>query len=554
MRPIYGIDLGTTYSKCAIVGPTDGQLRVFDLDKAVDDTRRIPILRSAVAVTVDTGRKVAFVGMQSLVKIEEWDEGDPPLRRFEESKIWIGQDLTKGGDAPPWPFEPHDWEYRPEDIGAIVLRKVQREVEADRGPAMSRVVVTHPQYFTDTQRYATRQAVEIAGLELVDTLTEPDAAAIAFGVDASPGKYMIFDLGGGTLDVTVAKIGGPHLEVLASDGLKRAGRDFDSLIFERMVRDYQVLYDGFDTAYLDDTTRQFWMRDAERVKRQLNDPEQKLAKIKFQCRNKAFPDGQERKLVVRREEFLTDAQPIIEDCVRCANSALENARLKWSELSGIICVGGSTRLLPLREALQRESGVELRTDVEPDTAIVRGAALYAHRIATRPAAIISVPTDAAAANAVRPSSAAAMAKDVRLIGVLARGLGVKALDAKQHRDVVVNLVKKGRQLPLPSGERKTFRTAEANKPTLEVILYEGEDSDPDLCEVLGKVELTGFPPGPAGQPVDVLIEIDGNGTKHLVVSAFGQRSEAMIQFDPARVVHADDIARRRDFIASLVVL
>jgi molecular chaperone DnaK len=547
--PIYGIDLGTTYTKCALVRPDDGVVEVFKLDRERSDSPQntLPILRSAVTVGTSDGRKTAFVGARSLVELEQWSEGDPEIRRFDETKIYIGEDVSQAqGDPPPWLFAPHGWSYRPEDVGAIILRKLKREVEAAGGPEMKRVVVTHPQYFTEARRKATRQAAEIAGLEIVDTITEPDAAALLYGVEGQAGRFMIFDLGGGTLDVTIVQMEERRLRVLASDGEKIGGRDFDRKIFARMVAEYQALYPEFDSAFLDERTRQVWMREAERLKRQLNDPEQPVGRVRYQCQSAQFPDGRIKALNIKRDEFVADTQPLVDDAVKCAGRALEAAKGTWAELSGVICVGGSSRLTHLRQALAAITDKVLPGDVDIDTAIAHGAAIHGHRLGHR-APTVDVPPGAPVPG--RGEQRAAIALDVELVGALARGLGVRVRDRASRRDVIYNLVPK--DTPIPYRARKTFRTVERDR--LEVELYEGEESDPDLCELLGRVEMSGVALGPPGQPVEVTLEIEGSGQRHLVVETAGSRREAVIRFDERRVLPQDDIAVRREFIAGLVI-
>jgi len=545
MNVIYGIDLGTTYSKCAFVRPPQNTLDILLLDRESDVSNQntMAILRSAVTVGTMGGTPIACVGSQSLDFWRENETSGDPMLRFEETKIAIGEAIRKGAfDPPPWAFAPHDWQYRPEDIAALVLRKIKQEVEAANAPPMERIVLTHPQYFTDSRREATRRAAEIAGLEVVDTLTEPDAAAMAYGIESKPGQYMVFDMGGGTLDVTVARLTRKGLEVVSSEGLKEGGRDIDRKIFGRMVEKYQEVYSSFEAPYLTKAERQDWMRKAESTKMRLN--RQPVAKIKFGCCNDVF-EGLDTGLVLHQPEFDTMTVPLVEDCVKCAEKARDSAGLAWSDLDGVLLVGGSTRLKVLRKAVADASGGRVLEDtgVDEDTAIARGAAHYAFQLAT------------GKVKAHRKRSAtgnkAAVADSYEVQGVLARGLGVLAWNASQKCDTIVNLIPKGKRLPI-SRTRK-FTTRKDNATSLPVTLYEGEQSDPDLCDRTGVVKLTGFEPGPQGQEVVVTIEVEANGTKHLIVEAMGQREEAVIEFDPDRVVAADDIERRRAFIGSILI-
>lgn len=542
---IYGIDLGTTYSKCALVRPPQNILSVLMLDSENDlsDHNTMPILRSAVTLGTMGSAPIACVGAQSLDFWLENDSQDEPMRRFEETKIAIGEAVRRDAfDPPPWDFPPHDWQYRPEDISALVLRKIKQEVEKAGAPPLERIVLTHPQYFTDSRREATRRAAEIAGIEVVDTLTEPDAAAMAYGVESEPGRYMVFDMGGGTLDVTVCKLSHDGLEVLSSEGLKEGGRDFDRLIYRRMVEEYQTLYPSFEPEYLQPEQKQDWMRKAEATKLRLN--KQNIAKIKYACCNDLF-EGLDKTLVLHDTDLDTMTQPLIEGSVMCASAALDGASMAWSDLDGVLLVGGTTRLKLLRQAIAGASGERVRdSGVDESTAIARGAAHYAFKLATGKIEVRNRKGEASGSGQ-KPRA------EYRVQGVLARGLGVLAWDKEERRNTIVNLIPKGKRLPIR--QAGTFSTHKDAATELPVTLYEGEQRDPDLCDRTGVVRLSGFEPGPRGQPVKVTIEVEANGTKHLIVEAMGKREEAVIEFDPDRVVAADDIERRRAFIGSILI-
>lgn len=554
MSVVYGIDLGTTYTKCALVRPQDAMVQAFKLDVDGKDSPRNTryALRSAVSVTNEGNGRVAYVGSRSLWQFDEHDpEMDPPYRRFEESKIWIGQDPTRAteGGPPPWPFEPHRWDYRPEDIAALVLRKVKREVEREGGPPMTRVVVTHPQLFTDVRREATRQAVAMADLELVATLTEPDAAAFAYGRESSPGKYMVFDLGGGTLDITIADIGNGRSRVITSDGEREGGRDWDRRIFNRMLQEYADKFgsDGFTEACLDPRTLQDWMLKAETLKWQLNeaDTPTTAARRKIICKNELFAGGA-MSFQLTKAEFEQVTKPVVDTCLSCATRALGNKGLRWGDLTGILLVGGSTRLNSVRRALADASSLPLNTQIDPDIAVAQGAAIFAHEHLKAPPPQASIAPTSAPTSAARP---AAIAVDIE--GALARGLGVLAFDPKRGGDIVVAILQK--DMRLPARQERSFRTTEANARELVVKLYEGESDDPEVCELIGTCALTGIDPGPAGQPVRVAIDVDLGGKKTITVIAGGQRRAQEIRYDENAVLSPDDLSARIEFIRSIVV-
>jgi molecular chaperone DnaK len=363
----------------------------------------------------------------------------------------------------------------------------------------------------------------------------------------------VFDMGGGTLDVTICRIEPHRVVVLSSDGTKQAGRDFDRVIFDRMVDEYRTSFAAFEPAKLDGRTAQIWLKEAERAKRMLND--QDVVATKYQCDNALFSGGSKR-IVIKRDEFFAASAAIVDASIACANHALAQAHLGWRDLTNVLCVGGSTRLKHLHEALERAAERTLDiNELEVDSAIARGAAMHAHQLANRGATITSSPSGPIRRpNDEAVAAQAAPAVPVELIGVLARGLGVRIYSRKQLRDIIYRLVPKGTQLPWQKAIPDTFRTKDPGQTSVVVELYEGESEDPDECERLGTIELTGFPPtATAGQPVAVTIEIEQNGTKHLIVSALAQRKEAIIAFDPRRVVGALDLDRRREFISTLQI-
>lgn len=557
--PIYGIDLGTTYTKCALVSPHDGVMRVLKLDKESSSASNntMEVLRSAVSLTKIDEAKVAYVGLSAWTEFASWDADiDPPYKCIEEAKLWMGENLAESvGDKPPWPFEPHGWEYRQEDIGALVLRKVKKEALAQRFPAIERIVVTHPQNFTESRREATRQAVYIAGLEVVDTLTEPDAAAIAYGLEMTPGRYMVFDLGGGTLDITIANINRGKCEVITSDGIREGGRDWDRRIFDHMVQEYSDAFPGagFGREFIDDRTLQLWMRAAEQVKWQLTNADaggDPPARVKIECKNNEVPYGMPRPFVLKRSEFERMTQGLVDDCRTCAERTLANKNLSWSDLNGVLLVGGSTRLRAIRRMLEEASGKPLNTQIDASTVVAIGAALYAHSKAQKMATSGQVP-----ASLERPSApgtgAAAIATTIEHKGVLARGLGVKAWDGRNRRNVIVNLIRKDSQIPRT--EERQFVTTADNQTQIPVELWEGDSDDPGYCEKVGECVLMGIPPAKAGQPVRVRIEIQTNGSKHISVFSGGMFKDQVIQFDEQRVLPTDDLEARRAFIESVEI-
>ncbi|MCC6649126.1 MAG: Hsp70 family protein [Polyangiaceae bacterium] len=539
---VYGVDLGTTYTKCAVVREGNQLAEIVPLDEL--EGRPTNLLRSAVTVTTHGGRRVAHVGVRSSTVFSAWDPSDTAAaecRRFEESKLWIGEDpATTPGDAPPWRFDPHDWGYRPEDIGALVLRRVRGAVAERRFPPMDRIVVTHPQNFSEARREATRQAVRLAGLEVLDTITEPDAAALTFGIGNSPGLYMVFDIGGGTLDIVLLRVkaesAGGGTEIVTSDGKHVGGRRWDDAVYTYLVEQYRGELPDFDPDYLDARTRQLWLAKAEQVKWRLCSGEREAW---VALRAKTTDDFQapgETELRLSRAQFDELTEPLVDDCMSTTEDVLRNAGLEWGVLEGVIMVGGSARI-PALQARLAERARSVTVDPDPDTVVVRGAALHARALAAR--------EQGESLGGTRLLSV------VNHHGALARGLGILAWDAKSKAKIVVNMVPKDSRLPYERTRR--FTTSRAGQATLELELWEGEDEDPELCVPVGTCVLSGLEPGPAGTPIQVKIELRGNGEKVIkLVTPAGER-EAPIVFDQRRVLTAGALAARRAFIESVEV-
>ena len=379
MSFVYGIDLGTTYTKCAVMMPGEVEPRLVKLDCV----NGVPVtgLRSAVTVSVEHGRKVAYVGSAAWTQFDKVDPDEVEFHRFEESKLFIGGADEGDPNAPPWPFRPHSFEYRPEHIGALVLRRVKQRVAAQGLPPVERIVLTHPQCFTASRREATRRAAELAELEVLETLTEPDAAAITYGTQRCPGKYMVFDLGGGTLDVTIAEIGMGRTTVLTSEGVRQGGRDWDRRVFDRMMEAYAEVFQGFSAVDLDDAARSTWMRQAEEIKKQLNAQADEARPLPAKRRIRPSPSAEQMHFIIQYDEFDTLTQEPLDACRRCAEQALANRGLRWPDLRGILLVGGSTRLRQVQRMLAELSGHEINALLDPDTVVAKGAALYGYSLA-----------------------------------------------------------------------------------------------------------------------------------------------------------------------------
>jgi molecular chaperone DnaK len=549
MTAIYGIDLGTTFTKCALAD-ADGHVRIIELD--VDPTapgKRIQPLRSAVTLGNDgRGRKVAWVGTKSAEVRAKWTEGELPIRTFEETKLYIGGDnVVVSGAEPPWPFEPHDWEYMPHDIAALILRKAKAEVEAAGGPPLVEAVITHPQCFGTLQREATRRAGAIAGIKVRDLLTEPDAAAIAYSQALErEGRYLLFDLGGGTLDIVVLDIKGRVAKAITSEGPKFGGKDWDAQIFAALCNRYaQITDQEFRSDMLTELGRAEWLAHAERIKRILNEPgRDRDALLRYRIPVEPGVTLYEGSLDDNPPPFTYECSladfgdltaGLVSDCRRAVEDVLSNIGFKPRELQGILLVGGSTNLVHVAESL-REFDVPLHADLDPHTVVARGAAMHARSLASgRAGDTVRVVTE--------------------YKGALARGVGLLATNRnRRDEQVIVPLVRKDTPLPLDHPEERTFLTDRADERDSRIQLFEGESEDPKECERIGDCVLSGFPPGPAETPVKMRLHVEANGTLQVTAIVGGVERSAKIEFPSDRVPGEREITRRRTFLDSIALV
>jgi molecular chaperone DnaK (HSP70) len=558
-KAIYGIDLGTTFTKCALA-ESDGHVQVFSLDvDAVDRKTPVNGLKSVVLVKGEASRKQALVGNLAAYERDRKYAGKPPMKFFEEAKLWIGADATPlTGEEPPWDFEPHGWPYRPEDVGALVLKKVKQQVERAGDYSLTSAVITHPQYFSSVRREATRHAAAISRIEVVDLLTEPDAAAIAYGKELQDGRYMVFDLGGGTLDIVILSLdkrNATYAKAETSEGNMLAGRDFDRKVFDWLVQSYATqTNEMFNQGCLTDRAKAEWLAHAERIKRVLNTEgvgrtERVPFVIPFDS-DEAKAEGRLEdslppcKVEMSLEEFEEQTSDLVDACGNLAQRALANRKLQWKDLQGVLLVGGSTKLKAVQRKL-RELSDDLRliASIDPDLVVAHGAAIHALQLSRRGMSSPPPAPGRAAPVTVQRSSYA---------GVLSRTLGVLAMN-KSGVEIVVPLIPKDTAVPLEKPVEKVFYTLEANQEELEVKFLEGEEQEPEQCDPVGTVLLKELPPGPARTKVVVRLGIDANGTKHVFVKVGAREVEEAITYDPSRVLDRRAVQESRRFVDTVIV-
>jgi molecular chaperone DnaK len=387
-------------------------------------------------------------------------------------------------------------EYPPEVLQAWVLRKLVQDAQDQLGE-FRRVVITVPAYFDEVRRKATQDAGEIAGLEVIDIINEPTAAALAFGYHqgllkpeiglAQPRNILVYDLGGGTFDVTVMTLQGRELRMLATDGdVRLGGLDWDQRLVD-LVADQFLQQHGEDPRLDPNSLGRLW-RDCEEAKRTLS--------ARTQTKIVCHAAGQVSHVTVTRDEFVHRTRDLLDRTTFTTRHTLEASGLKWSDIDRVLLVGGATRMPQVREMLAEISGQEPDGSVSPDEAVAQGAAIHAHLVL---------------------SQRSGQGISWRVTNVNSHSLGVVASDPMRGQLQTAVLIP--RNTPLPAKARRVFLTQKQGQRSILVQIVEGESLEPGECAPLGKCVVRGLPPElPKHTPVDVQFEYQENGRLQVDVS------------------------------------
>lgn len=526
---IYGIDLGTTFSAIAHVNPLHVPVC---LPVGADGKSTIP---SAVLLT--EGNR-AYVGEEA-IELSYL----PDTLLVEHAKRSIG--LHNGST---WSYK--GWRYIPEEISALVLRKIAQLIAQDGSFEPVRdVVVSHPQYFWMNQKEATREAVDLAGLNLVATITEPNAAAIAYGVfnpaDDGEKTVLVFDLGGGTFDVTLMRLGGrTRFHMLGSDGDPQlGGMNWDaqivSLAKERFRQDAGVDFDDVATPEQHIGLRKL----AEKAKIRFSSPSIDMHRFSFEGgNNKLF-------IEITRDQFDVICRPLVERCLDRCTRLLQKTGYGWQQVDEVLLVGSSTKMPTIQGSVARVAGKTPRLDREPKLMVAKGAAMWGRWVSDR---VIDPrwgePEEAGVAGLV-------VHEKPDVVGRTAHGLGVMARSG--GREAVTRIIEQNAETPCE--KERTFYTDRDGATAILVPLYEGESEEPSECFMMGDVRLDGLPPRPKEQPVKVKFKIDVSGRLEVTVSDVEAGREQVKRLEKVVLrggqdgAQADPAARRRH-LSEIVVI
>ena len=486
---VIGIDLGTTNSCVATI--EGGEAVVI---ANAEGARTTP---SVVAFAKDGERLVGVTAKRQAVTNNE--------RTFMSVKREMGTNWKEGVD---------ESEYTPQEISAFILQKLKADAEAYLGHEVTQAVVTCPAYFTDAQRKATKDAGRIAGLEVLRIINEPTAAALAYGVDKGEDQtILVYDLGGGTFDVSVLEIyqvdGQPQIEVKATAGNnKLGGDDFDDQVIDWMVAEFKR-DTGIDLSK--DVQAMSRLKEAaEKAKIELSGTQQTQINLPFITMRDGQPEHMD--MTLSRAKFEDLISKLIENTMGPTRQAMKDAGVKKGDVDKVILVGGSTRVPAVQEAVEKEAGKAPYKGINPDEAVAMGAALQAGIIAGDEGV-----------------------SDILLLDVTPLTLGIETLGG-----VMTTMIE--RNTTIPARRSEIYSTASDNQPAVTIHVLQGERNFAKDNVTLGEFTLMGIPAAPRGTPqIEVTFDIDANGIVDVSAKDMGTGKEQSVKIESQTSLSEDEI-------------
>jgi len=508
MGKVVGIDLGTTNSCVSVM--EGGKPTVI---ANAEGFRTTP---SVVAYTKNQDQLVGQIAKRQAVMNP--DNTFYSVKRFigrrvdevnEESKE-VSYGVEKAGSNVKVKCPVLDKQFAPEEVSAQVLRKLAEDAGKYLGETVTQAVITVPAYFNDSQRQATKDAGKIAGLEVLRIINEPTAAALAYGLDKkSNERILVFDLGGGTFDVSVLEVGDGVFEVLSTSGdTHLGGDDFDKVIVDHLADTFKS-NEGIDLRQ-DKQALQRLTEAAEKAKIELSSATQSEINLPFIT---ATPEGPKHlDLNLTRAKFEELAAKLIDRCKVPVEQALKDAKLASSELDEIVMVGGSTRIPSVQELVKRVTGKDPNQTVNPDEVVAVGAAIQGGVLAGE-------------------------VKDILLLDVTPLSLGVETLGG-----VMTKMI--NRNTTVPTKKTETYSTAVDGQTNVEIHVLQGEREMASDNKSLGTFRLDGIPPAPRGVPqIEVTFDIDANGILSVTAKDKGSGKEQTISITGASTLSDNEVEK-----------
>ncbi|HAD85962.1 MAG TPA: molecular chaperone DnaK [Rhodospirillaceae bacterium] len=509
MSKVIGIDLGTTNSCVAVMDGKDA--------KVIENSEGARTTPSMVAFS-DAGERLTGLPAkrQAVTNPENTLFAIKRLigRRFEDKTVekdkkLVPYNIVKGDNGDAW-VEVDDNKYSPSQISAFILQKMKETAESYLGEPVSQAVITVPAYFNDSQRQATKDAGKIAGLEVLRIINEPTAAALAYGLDKKEsGVIAVYDLGGGTFDVSVLEIGDGVFEVKSTNGdTFLGGEDFDQRIVDYLAEEFKK-ENGIDLRE-DRLALQRLKEAGEKAKIELSSTTQTEVNLPFITADQSGPKHLNIKL--SRAKLETLVEDLVERTIEPCKKALKDAGLKASEIDEVILVGGMTRMPQVHKVVKDFFGREPHKGVNPDEVVALGAAIQGGVLKGD-------------------------VKDVLLLDVTPLSLGIETLGG-----VFTRLI--DRNTTIPTRKSQVFSTAEDNQGAVTIRVFQGEREMAADNKLLGQFDLVGIPPAPRGLPqIEVTFDIDANGIVNVSAKDKATNKEQQIRIQASGGLSDDDIER-----------
>jgi molecular chaperone DnaK len=509
MSKIIGIDLGTTNSCVAImdgkqpkvIENAEGARTTPSVVAFLDDGERLvgqPAKRQAVTNPSNT--------LFAIKRLIGRTFSDPMV---EKDKGMVPYEIVKGPNGDAW-VRAHDKDYSPQQISAFILQKLKEDAERHLGEKIEKAVITVPAYFNDAQRQATKDAGKIAGLEVLRIINEPTAAALSYGLDKGEGKKIaVYDLGGGTFDISILEIGDGVFEVKATNGdTFLGGEDFDLRVVDYLADEFKK-ESGVDLRK-DKLALQRLKEEAEKAKKELSTTAQYEVNLPFISMNQSGPLHLNIKLSRAKLEALVE--DLIAKTIGPCEQALKDAGMKKTDIDEVVLVGGMTRMPKVVEAVKEFFGREPHKGVNPDEVVALGAAVQAGVLQGD-------------------------VKDVLLLDVTPLTLGIETLGG-----VFTPLIE--RNTTIPTKRSQVFSTADDNQNAVTIRVFQGERPMAQDNKMLGQFDLVGIPPAPRGVPqIEVTFDIDANGIVNVSARDKATAKEQSIRIQANGGLSDNDIDR-----------